>query len=153
MKFRVLLLACCMVFVPAAALFSHHLPPAVRAVPQRLFAPLAARVQPDPPSAPEAPEVTAAAGIAPPSVAGPAAGGVGAADLEALGAVAIECRPLPGGAGQIASCRMPVDDRGQLQRVFQARGVDADAAIRALATEVSAWRQRSAARPAVSRPW
>jgi hypothetical protein len=148
MKFRASLLLCCMVFVPAAAMFSHQLPPAVRALPYRLLASLvaslAARGQREPPAAPAADAV--------PLVA--AAPGTTAVDqLEALGAVAIECRTLSDGAGRIASCRLPVDAEGQLQRVFQARGPDAESATRALTAEVAAWRQRTAARPATPRLW
>jgi hypothetical protein len=156
MKFRAFLLLCCMVFVPAAAMFSHQLPPAVRALPHRLLASLAGKLaargqrEPPPVSAGPAANPTVAAVAAPPAVAGMAAAGLertALGQLEALGAVAIECRPLPGAAGHIASCRLPVDADGQLQRVFQARGGDAETATRALTADVAAWRQRTAGQP------
>jgi hypothetical protein len=65
--------------------------------------------------------------------------------------VAIECRPLPGGTGHLASCRVPVDAEGQLQRVFQAQAADADAALRGLNAAVAAWLRAVASRPATIR--
>jgi len=154
MKLRAFLLLSCLVVVPAAAMFSHHVPPAVRGLPRQLLAALVARLSagrsPEPPRPIAEPKVpaAAAAGFAAPFVAA-AEAGAGTTALEqlaALGAVAIECRPLVGG-GQIASCRLPVDAEGQLHRVFQARGPDAETATRGLATEVTAWRHRVAGLP------
>lgn len=64
--------------------------------------------------------------------------------LRALGAVAIDCRPLAGHVGHVASCRVPVDGSGQLERVFQATGADAAAAAEALLRDVSAWKAAAA---------
>jgi hypothetical protein len=156
MKFRAFLLVGCMVVVPAAAMFSHHLPPAFRAAPSRLLKTLAARLVAAgsrPPAVPAGPPSRAA--VLPPADA-PVAAVAGdeptaTAQLEALGAVAIECRPLPGGTGHLASCRVPVDVEGQLQRVFQAQAADADAALRGLNTAVAAWLRAVASRPATIR--
>ncbi|MFM7107927.1 MAG: hypothetical protein ACKOZU_04910 [Planctomycetaceae bacterium] len=61
--------------------------------------------------------------------------------LRALGAVAIESRPLEGPGGHVARCRVPVDGTGELERVFQATGSDAAAAAENLLYEVAAWRR------------
>lgn len=144
MKFRALLLVGCMVVVPAAALFSHQLPPAVRMAPARWLATLAAWLATGGSRAAAQPATEPAqVAVVPPS-SGPSADDSANAThtrLASLGAVAIECRPLPGNAGHLASCRVPVDPEGQLQRVFQAQGLDADAALRELAGAVSAWRR------------
>ena len=67
--------------------------------------------------------------------------------LTALGAVAIECHPMPGGVGHhAASCRVAVDATGQLHRLFQASGSGRGDAMRRLLADVSAWRQRLASR-------
>lgn len=69
--------------------------------------------------------------------------------LAALGATAIECRPLPGSEGaHLASCRVAVDARGELERVFQAQALQPADALRELRDDVAAWRDRIAARPA-----
>lgn len=68
------------------------------------------------------------------------------ARLKGLGAVSLDCRPLPGNAGMYSSsCRLPVDASGQLQRVFQATAPDPVAASEALLLQVTAWLQRAAA--------
>lgn len=158
MKFRAFLLVGCMVVVPAAAMFSHHVPPAVRAAPSRLLKTLAARLVAAGPRAPALPaEPPSRAAFVPPAdapvaaVAGDEPTATASAQLEALGAVAIECRPLPGGTGHLASCRVPVDAEGQLQRVFQAQAADADAALRGLNAAVAAWLRAVASRPATIR--
>ena len=81
---------------------------------------------------PQAPAPRAEAGNAGPAVA----------RLAALGALSIDCRPMPGVAGRHrASCRMPVDVEGQLHRVFQATGTDRAAAEQNLLEDVLAtWR-------------
>jgi hypothetical protein len=67
--------------------------------------------------------------------------------LAALGAMAIECHPMPGGVGHhAASCRVAVDATGQLHRLFQASGSGRADAMRGLLADVSAWRQRLALR-------
>ena len=71
----------------------------------------------------------------------------GAAErLAALGAVAVECRPLESGGLHLASCRVAMDAAGQLHRVFQAAGPSPAAAVAALAEQVEAWRARWEAR-------
>ena len=65
--------------------------------------------------------------------------------LKTLGAVSIDCQPLPGADRLHSStCRVPVDATGQLQRVFQATGRDPLSASDALLEQVTAWRQRVA---------
>ena len=73
--------------------------------------------------------------------------------LQRLGAVAIDCQPLAGAEGlHLGSCRVAVDPEGQLQRVFQASGPDPASALESLLGDVSAWRQRTAARQAATVP-
>lgn len=150
MKFRAFVLVACMVVVPLAALVSHRLPAAVRGWPQRLLASLTIRPAAgsrEPPLVALPPIDVADTPVAAATPAGPAVAGLGRTSLERLvahGAVAIECRQLPGGVGQVASCRVPVDADGQLQRVFQARGNDADSAMAALDAQVAAWRRIAA---------
>lgn len=72
---------------------------------------------------------------------GSAAGSNSIDQLRSLGAVAIECRPLQGSGGHVASCRMPVDGAGQLERLFQATGLDADSAVTRLLHDVNQWRR------------
>lgn len=63
--------------------------------------------------------------------------------LTALGAVSIDCQPIPGPDGLYSSsCRVPIDASGQLQRVFQAVDHDPGSASAALLAQVTAWRQR-----------
>jgi len=158
MKIRTSLIFACMTVVPALALLSHHLPGEVRsAVRCRLWQPIEAwiasrsRVGPgadsggrrdDPPPAAEA-----AALFGPRPVPSFAAGVEGGRDaLTALGAVAIDCRPLAGVAGtHVAACRVAVDEAGQLHRVFQAAGRSADEALAALVDVVRGWQQRAVA--------
>lgn len=73
--------------------------------------------------------------------------------LKALGAVAFECQPVPGGGGfHASSCRVPVDATGQLQRVFQATGDTPASATEALVEQVQAWRLRAEGSPGGERP-
>lgn len=67
--------------------------------------------------------------------------------LASLGACAIDCQPLAGAAaGYASSCRLPVDPRGELHRMFYGTGPDATAALRSLVEQVENWqRQRSSA--------
>jgi hypothetical protein len=169
-----------MVVVPLLAMFSHHLPPNLAAqARQTLWDPLAARAgwqtAQKPHSSPPAPAEPAAAppplaAIAVPEPASPRAAEPmlpapafaptdafdrrGLEDrLVQLGATSIGCQPLPGGSGTVASCRVAVDPAGELQRVFQATGSDAAAALGQLVAEVEAWKQRTATRSsAVSGP-
>lgn len=62
--------------------------------------------------------------------------------LHQLGAVAVVCRPLDARGGHVASCRLPVDGGGQLERVFRATGADPAAATGNLLRDVAAWRGR-----------
>lgn len=161
MTFRTCLLVCCMVAVPAAALFSHRLPTGFRAaVRQRVVdgftrcrAVVAARFE-SPAEDGAVIDPAAATGSAGASTGGaPSAPEVGAAPestpqrLVRLGVTRFECHPLPGASGQhVASCQLPLDAGGQLMRVFQATGRDGDAAVLALVTEVEDWHRRAAGR-------
>lgn len=162
MKIRTLLLAACMVVVPLIAMFSHRVPPEARAAvggflrdvargvgvarPAVLAPPVAAApVRPaavvDPPA--EATRVVPVAAVVPPSESGSDS----MERLRTLGAVAIDCRPLPGPGGHVASCRVAIDGAGQLERVFQATGASAAAAVDNLLRDVGAWRSGSAGEP------
>lgn len=177
MRVRSLLLGICMVVVPLLAMFSHHLPPRLFVTARKtVWEPVAAwagwNPAPAPPRSvgraaqPEArptPVVTApvlqpASPRASDAVLPAAAFGSSASPdrrvfegrLAQLGATVIDCQPLPGGSDILASCRVDVDPAGQLQRVFQAAGADAPAALGRLVAEVEAWRHRTASRtPAV----
>ena len=177
MRVRSLLLGVCMVVVPLLAMFSHHLPPRLFVTAREsVWEPVAAwagwkpapapRSSPVPaqpearPAPPPAPAVAAQpsasremATVLPAAAVGPSALPDRRARedrLAQLGATAIDCQPLPGGSDILASCRVAVDPAGQLQRVFQAAGSDASAALGRLVAEVEAWRHRTASRvPAV----
>lgn len=143
MKFRSSLLLACMVTVPSLAMFSHRIPPELRASMRRTVGAVVARLSAAVTAAPRQPAAPAPPPAAPVAVAIPASAATGRESLERSGAVAIECRPLPGdGGGHLASCRVPVDAAGQLHRVFQAHGPDPDAATGALAAAVSSWTGR-----------
>lgn len=161
MTFRTCLLVCCMVAVPAAALFSHRLPTGFRAaVRQRVIdgfthcrAVVAARFA----SAVEdggVDEPVVATGTVGESTGDasppPEVGGATESTrqrLARLGVTRFDCHPLAGTSGEhVASCQLPLDAGGQLMRVFQATGRDGDQATEALATEVEAWRRRAAGR-------
>lgn len=181
MKFRSFLIVACMVVVPLIAMFSHRIPSGARAAvaaflrdlvgprqPAVPVAPIMTPVAAAPPAVAQAPPATPPA--TPPVNRAAAAESAGAAprvvpvaaavpEVEAcgrlrdLGAVAIDCRPLAGHDGHVASCRVPVDDSGQLERVFQATGADAATAAEALLREVSAWKAAAGAGPTrVPRP-
>lgn len=161
MTFRTCLLVCCMVAVPAAALFSHRLPTGFRAaVRQRVVdgftrcrAVVAARFKSpvedgavvDPAAATgSAGESTGDASSAPHVVGVPESA---PQRLVALGVTRFECHPLAGASGEhVASCQLPLDAGGQLMRVFQATGRDGDKAAAALVTEVEDWQRRAAGR-------
>lgn len=152
MRIRSGLLVACMVVVPLIAMFSHRLPPGTRAAivdflrrPPRLDP-----VRPVPGAvAVQAPVATTPAASAPAQHVVPvvAMSTVSESDtsawqrLRTLGAVALDCRPLQGGTGHVATCRVPVDAAGQLERVFQATGPDSTAAMDNLLREVVAWRR------------
>lgn len=161
MKFRTCILVVCMTVVPALAMFSHHVPAGLRqAVRCHLWEPVATWLRPS--EAPHAHVAVADGESAPSAAPAPAAGPAAkplpgstpaAARLAALGAGAIDVRPLEGVAGMhVASCRVAMDAAGQLHRVFQAPGADRDAATAALADQVQAWRDRLAARAAPPEP-
>ena len=176
MKVRTSVLVVCMTVVPALAMFSHHVPAGLRDAARRhLWEPVvawlrpaedavAALPEPPPPTADQAtatsptsePPAQVAAAAPLPVAAGepPATVAPSAADrLAALGAVAVEVRPLEGVAGMhVASCRVAMDAAGQLHRVFQAPGPDPAAATAALAGQVAAWRERMASRAAAPAP-
>ena len=158
MKVRTCLIFACMTVVPALALLSHRVPEEFRnAVRCRLWEPIEAWVtglsRPDTSTvailpldeSPEPPPVatTPAASLPTVSIGGPPP----AQDsLAALGATAIDCRPLDGVAGtHVAACRVAVDESGQLHRVFQASGQSPEEAVAALVEVVRGWRQRLAA--------
>lgn len=153
MTFRTALLAICMVFVPAVALFSHRVPSGIRASVREAAAagvtwcrevvcrPTAAAIEPA-----VVPERAAAVVPGPQGGAGeqPRAAPVTdpAGQLAACGATSLECRPLPGPhGGHVASCMMPLDTAGQLVRVFHAMGGDPHEAYAVLLAEVDGWRR------------
>lgn len=160
MKFRSLLLLACMTVVPFTAMFSHRLPDGLsQAIRRSVWEPAVAWVRgtaPVPGVVRECPDqplrpVAVAAALAP--------GAREATDrsresdalrarLAQIGALGVECRPLPGSTGDhVAMCRMPVDAAGHLHRVFQVTGPDAQTAQRRLVVDVEAWLQRTASRP------
>lgn len=159
MKFRSLLLLACMTVVPFTAMFSHRLPDGLsKAIRRSVWEPAVAWVSgatpapavrecPDQPLRP----VAVAAALVP--GASEATDGIRESDalrarLAQIGAVGVECRPLPGSTGDhVAMCRMPVDAAGHLHRVFQVTGPDAQTAQRRLVVDVEAWLQRTASRP------
>lgn len=163
MKIRSSLLVACIVVVPLIAMFSHRIPPATRAAVGQWLRdvargsrpgapPAAARAAVAPPApetgvrpavaaAAEGPRVVPVAAVVPVTRAAGAAESASFEQLRALGAVAIECRPLLGAGGHVASCRVPVDGEGQLERVFQATGTDPAAAADKLLFDVNTWRR------------
>jgi len=147
-----------MTVVPGLALFSHHVPSSWR---QEVRGRLAALVRRAFPPSEAKRAVEPAAPVAAPLVALPPLAEAPAASvahefadgqpwrdrLGALGATAVECRPVPDTAGvHVASCRVALDAGGQLQRVFQATATDPVRALAALHDEVSAWKRRAAPR-------
>jgi hypothetical protein len=56
------------------------------------------------------------------------------------------------GIVHVASCRLPVDATGQLQRFFQATGPTAEESVSRLTEQVAAWKSRIAAQPAPAAP-
>lgn len=147
MKLRSLLLFVCMTAVPLTAMFSHRLPGGLRQALERSI---------------WEPALTILGGASPDRVADgdhvpepllrPVTANIRESDalrarLAQLGAVGVECRPLPGAAGaHVAMCRLPVDTAGHLHRVFQATGPDAGTAQQRLVIDVEAWLQRTASR-------
>ena len=169
MKFRTCLLAVCMVIVPTVAMFSHLIPAGTRrSVRDSVMTWWMARARPtaatptsaarDPiqtvPGEPASALVATATpgGPAPtPSPPGPDPGvhppplDVSVRRLAGLGAVSIECVALPAAVGRhLASCQVPLDAEGQLHRVFQMEGSDADTAAYLLLNDVVAWQRRLA---------
>lgn len=169
MRIRTFLLVACMVVVPMLAMFSHRFPAGTRAAVGEFFRdlvgaiPPVARPQVAPAPAAEAPAiqstVSAAAvpsrpAVDPPAVVTPtptareAVAPVQPESLDRLrdlGAVAVACLPLEGNRGHVATCRLPVDAAGQLERVFQATGPDPVSAADQLLRDVTAWKAGSAA--------
>lgn len=63
--------------------------------------------------------------------------------LAELGAFGIECQPLAGGgAGYASVCRMRIDPRGELQRMFHGSGPDAASAMQSLVEQIEAWTRK-----------
>ena len=154
MKFRSTLLVALMVIVPGLAMFSHHVPAGAAEAARRIVVePVAHWVEAWRGAAPARGDGSAALPLAEPKAGPPI--GITEADravvrerFQALGAVALECRPAPGEAKEhVASCRVPLDAEGQLQRVFQATGHDPLAAERRLLDDVTAWLERQRSRP------
>lgn len=156
MKLRSLLLVACMTTVPLTAMFSHRLPGGLRQSLQRLvWEPTLALVRGTSPDRERKVE-SMHEPLRPVAAAAPAHGEVSdsvresdalRARLVQLGAVGVECRPLPGAASaHVAMCRLPVDTTGHLHRVFQATGSDAETAQRRLLLEVEVWLRRTASR-------
>lgn len=147
-----------MTVVPALALFSHQVPSSWRQAVRVRLAAWARRVQPTSGTAPLAtPSAAPVPAIVPLPPLAEAAGPESAHDaaegqdwrdrLNALGATAVECRPVPETDGvHVATCRVALDAEGQLQRVFQATATDPARALAALHDEVSAWKRRLAPR-------
>jgi hypothetical protein len=160
MKFRSLLLLACMTVVPCTAMFSHRLPDGLpQAFRRSVWEPAVAWVRgsaPTPGVVGECPDQPLRPVVAAALVPGAreATDGIRESDalrarLTQIGAVGVECRPLPGSTGDhVAMCRMPVDAAGHLHRVFQVIGPDAQTAQRRLVVDVEAWLQRTASRPA-----
>lgn len=172
MKTRTALLVAFMIIVPAAAMFSHRIPPDIRRTIRERMTRLAAAVQPgtkalgvDPGGVAGGPSAAVEPGV----VAPPPAGGVAASPpepqaaafggddvkggLARLGAIGFECRPVAGGEGaHVASCSVPLDGSGQLLRVFHVTGADARSAAVALFEDVAAWRDRANVRRAAAEP-
>lgn len=169
MKFRTCLLAVCMVIVPTLAMFSHLIPAgtrrsvrdcvmtwwAARARPTAVTPTSAARdpiqTVPDEPTSALVVPAKPGGPAPPPSPPGPDSGvrppplDVSVRRLSELGAVSIECVALPAAVGRhLASCQVPLDAEGQLHRVFQMEGSDADTAVHLLLNEVMAWQRRLA---------
>jgi hypothetical protein len=153
MKFRSSLLVALMVIVPGLAMFSHHVPAGAAEAARRIvMEPVTAWVEAWRGAAP-APAQRDGSALPAFEHVPDAPVGVTEADrtavrerLTSLGAVTLECRSAPGDAAEhVATCRVPLDAEGQLQRVFQATGHDALAAERRLLEDVTAWidRQRS----------
>jgi hypothetical protein len=70
--------------------------------------------------------------------------------LAAVGAVGLKLKQPEGPMGvHVASCRVPADASGQLQRLFQASGPTPEASLERLAVQIETWRSRvaSAAAP------
>lgn len=156
MKVRACILVVCMTVVPAWALCSHHVPVGVReAVRARLWEPVALWLRPSEATAEPAAELQPAANSQPAVLPAPAAVVVPTVQspvdrLAALGAIAVDVRPLEGVAGMhVASCRVAMDAEGQLHRVFQSPGSDPSTAAAALADQVQAWRERQGGQAAV----
>ena len=169
MKFRTCLLAVCMVIVPTVAMFSHLIPAGTRrsvrdcvmtwwtaparptavtptsaasdpiqTVPGEPASALVATAKPGSP-APPPPPPGPDPGVQPPPL------DVSVRRLSGLGAVSIECVALPAAVGRhLASCQVPLDAEGQLHRVFQMEGSDADTAAHLLLNDVMAWQRRLA---------
>ncbi|MFM7137580.1 MAG: hypothetical protein ACKO1M_11000 [Planctomycetota bacterium] len=158
MKVRACILVVCMTVVPALAMFSHHFPVGLRqAASRHLWQPVVAWLRPTEATrtgvAEGEPEPQPAPAPAAPAAVTASARPPAADRLAALGAVAVDVRPLEGVTGMhVASCRVAMDAAGQLHRVFQAAGVDPPSAIAALADQVQAWRDRLAARVAPTAP-
>jgi len=65
--------------------------------------------------------------------------------LAAIGAVGLKLKPPQEPSGvHVASCRMPADASGQLQRLFQATGPTPEMSLERLASQIEAWRLRVA---------
>jgi hypothetical protein len=153
MTLRTSLLAVCMVAVPGIALFSHRVPPDVRAGTREAVSKAVAwcrdAVLPDRAVPVTRPDQTAggAASQAVPEAMPPRTVQRDRPEvaLARLGATSLECRQLPEPqGGHLASCAVPLDAHGQLLRVFHGSGGDRDAALAALVVEVDGWRSRFA---------
>ena len=77
--------------------------------------------------------------------------------LASLGAVGLQVKraeavPNATGIVHVASCRLPVDATGQLQRFFQATAPTAEESVSRLTEQVAAWKSRIATQPAPAAP-
>lgn len=172
MKVRTFLLFACMIVVPGLAMFSHRVPAEVRSATRcALWDPIQSWAEHwSKPDSGDAVGGDDAAGADAEDAAGPLqdrlsglvgvdqrTGAVGqsvqgpAGRLAALGAAAVDCRPLDPQTGRhVASCRVAIDASGQLHRVFQADGDSSQEAVSSLADQVEEWRERLAARASAS---
>jgi len=156
MKVRVCVLVACMIVVPGLAMFSHHIPAELRQAARcHLWQPVANWLRPSASTGGRVAVVEPSTVQATPEAAATAPPGSPAAidRLVALGAMAIDVRPLEGVSGvHVASCRVAMDAAGQLHRVFQAPGPGPGEATAALADQVAAWRDRIASHTTAADP-
>lgn len=101
-----------------------------------------------PPSAPTEPAVKSLPTVSITAALVPTADAGATEKLAHLGAVNVQVKPVDAsGAVHMASCRVPVDSVGQLQRLFQATGSTPEESVQRLLDEVARWKTQVAAAP------